>query len=360
MILTPLILGALAVLPGDDAPRAVDLEAPGQLLRLGGCADSGVGGLSVSHDGRVVAFASDAANLGPEDANGRRDVFLLDRDLGRLLLVSTTADLGPAAGPSLEPSLSADGRRIAFTSFARLDDLDAGPFGDIYVRDLPAGPPRRVSLGLDGSLARGTSRAPSLSADGRLVVFQSQAPNLVPDDANGVGDVFLHDLESGTTRCLSAGTDGVPADGASRSPAISGDGRWVAFATRAPELGANAGEVLVLLDLETGSSQVVARLADGPDPRPALDLHGERLSFSARQPAATHQPPLARPVDARLQYARSKGVTRPLVRGAPDGLDADILELVATPDGGTVVFSSRTPLVEGGEAGRADVYVLDA
>ncbi|MFE0520179.1 TolB family protein [Streptomyces sp. NPDC058954] len=147
---------------------------------------------SISGDGGRVAFESSLYSLVPGDTNKAPDVFVYDRAAQTTVRVSTAADGTQADGPSAGASLSADGRHVAFTSTA--DNLvpgDTNGVADIFVKDLATGLVSRVSLGADGAQADGASTAASLDAHGRRAAFLSTATNLVPDDTNGVADVFV-------------------------------------------------------------------------------------------------------------------------------------------------------------------------
>ncbi|MBO0828651.1 MAG: PD40 domain-containing protein [Streptosporangiales bacterium] len=156
---------------------------------------------SVSADGRYVAFDSLASNLVPGDRTGTWDVFVHDRDTGTIERVSLAAD-GSAASPgvSQEPSISADGRYVAFLSAAsNLVPGDTNGTGDVFVHDRVSGTNERVSVASDGSEGDLFSEQPSISADGRYVAFDSQATNLVPvpGDTNFDADVFVRDRNAG-------------------------------------------------------------------------------------------------------------------------------------------------------------------
>jgi TolB protein len=169
---------------------------------------AGAGG-AISADGRYVVFSSTGTNLVPDDTNGASDVFRHDRKTGVTIRVSVGPGgaQGTGAHPGSDsPSVSADGRRVAFWSSA--DGLVAGPHGarDVYVRDVGAGATSVASPAVGGAASNGaldaTSFTPRISGDGRYVTFLSWATNLVPDDTNDVADVFLRDLKKGTTRRL--------------------------------------------------------------------------------------------------------------------------------------------------------------
>jgi hypothetical protein len=195
---------------------------------------------STSVDGRYVAFNSLASNLVTGDTNGFYDVFVHDRVLGTTERVSVSTAGAQGDGDSsfsFTPSISSDGRYVAFSSVATtLVTGDTNGFADVFVRDRQNGTTVRVSLSTGGAQGNGDSMAPSISGDGRYVAFESLASNLVTGDTNGTWDVFVHDLQTGTTERVSLGSNGAQAAGGSYWPAISSDGRYVAFQSYAANL----------------------------------------------------------------------------------------------------------------------------
>jgi Tol biopolymer transport system component len=203
---------------------------------------------AISHDGRWVVFVSDATNLVPGDTNGVRDVFVRDRLAGLTERVSLSTQGAQANNRSSGVAISTDGRYVSFASFA--DTLVAGDTNgavDVFVHDRAGGATWRASVDDAGSQGNGHSgydpatgfMLTGLSADGRFVLFNSLASNLVPGDANGVMDVFVHDLASGRTSCVSLAPDLSFGNGRSmstHSPAISADGRFVGFHSWASNL----------------------------------------------------------------------------------------------------------------------------
>jgi Tol biopolymer transport system component len=192
---------------------------------------------ALSADGRFVAFHSDASHLVPGDTNGLGDVFVRDRRTGRTerVSVSTRGVQGDRDGGS--PALSADGRFVAFHSEAtNLVPGDTNGKRDVFVRDRQAGTTERVSVSTAGGQANDYSYTPAISPGGRFVAFQSLATNLVPGDTNGWGDVFVRDRQAGTTERVSVSTGGVQGNDSSYFPAISAVGRFVAFTSKATNL----------------------------------------------------------------------------------------------------------------------------
>ncbi|KAF3467668.1 PD40 domain-containing protein [Streptomyces sp. Tu 3180] len=149
----------------------------------------------MSGDGRYVVFESDADDLVPGDTNGRVDVFLRDLRTGATERVSLTAAGGQTDGDSGQPVISEDGRHVVFRSEA--SGLVAGETarGPLFARDLRTGVNRRVTVAHDGGESDSQSWSDAaVSRDGRVVAFESWATNLVPDDTNGLRDVFVRRL----------------------------------------------------------------------------------------------------------------------------------------------------------------------
>jgi Tol biopolymer transport system component len=192
---------------------------------------------SVSGDGRFVAFHSGATNLVPGDTNGVVDVFVRDRQTQTTTRASVDSSGIGGNGDSYDPSLSADGRYVAFWSYAsNLVSGDTGAYYDVFVHDQQTGATIRVSVDSSGAQANQSSYFPSISATGRYVAFESTASNLVADDTNGRDDIFVRDIQAGTTQRVSLDSSGVEANDGSYCPAISGDGRYVAFESSATNL----------------------------------------------------------------------------------------------------------------------------
>jgi len=213
---------------------------------------------SLSADGRFVAFRSEATNLVAGDTNAADDIFVHDRQTGTTTRVSVDSAGTQGNSYSYTPSISADGRYVAFLSNAsNLVAGDTNASWDIFVHDRQTGTTTRVSVDSTGTQGNGASAYhPSLSADGRFVAFLSEASNLVAGDTNGRSDIFVHDRQTGTTTRVSvdsAGTQGT--GGHSYTPSISADGRYVAFASTATNLVAGdtngTGDIFVH-DRQTG------------------------------------------------------------------------------------------------------------
>ena len=261
----------------------------------------------ISDDGRVVAFSSAATTLtdGPDVNGAIEDVYLVQVSSGSISRASvTSAGVQPDRGDSIHPSLSPDGRWLAFASTAPLDDGPAGSSHDkrprqIYLRDTIGGRTTRVTRTANGGLPNGTSWLPSLSADGRRLAFTSDASNLLDDDNNRASDVFLYDREADAITWVSRAPDGSPAGGESTGAVISGNGRFVAFQSDAANLACAKrcsepnDDINLLWDtfLFDSASGVIVRTSEDelggwmePSAGPALDATGRVIAFSSRHP----------------------------------------------------------------------------
>lgn len=199
---------------------------------------------SLSADGRFVAFSSWADDLVPNDANAVIDCFVYDRISGTTRIVSVDSNGKQGTGWSFGPVISADGRSVAFQSSSDLSPDDTGRY-DIFIRDLNAGQTIKASVSSRGQGGNGASRYPAVSADGRFVAFDSDADNLVPGDDNRLSDIFVYDRKKAATVRVNLSTLGKQSVGAdeysghSEAPSLSADGRFVAFSSTAVNLVAN-------------------------------------------------------------------------------------------------------------------------
>jgi Tol biopolymer transport system component len=210
---------------------------------------SGSRGIAISADGRYVAFDSDASNLVTGDTNGCSDIFVRDRGTSTTTRVSLASDGSQANDGCSGVSISADGRYVAFASTAsNLRYGDANGTFDIFVRDRVDHTTACASVSdVSGDIGNDISSNPVISADGRYVAFSSNADNLVNDDDNGMTDTFLRDLKTTGivtgTHLVSVATDVSQLRGAQGNAvsgtlgiSISADGRYVAFNSNASNL----------------------------------------------------------------------------------------------------------------------------
>ena len=237
------------------------------MLAGAGNADSIEPGISA--DGQHVAFWSFASNLVPGDTNGRRDVFVNDLETGAIAAASANIGGTLGNGDSTNPSVSADGRYVAFQSFA--SDLVTGDTNgrqDVFRKDMQTGAIMLVSSATGGgTLGNSDSFEANISPDGRYVAFCSWASNLVSGDTNSDPDVFVKDTQTGTTTRVSTDGSNNQVWGNSYDPSISADGNLVAFHSTASALVSgdtnNTRDVFVK-NLSTGSvTRVSTSTANG-------------------------------------------------------------------------------------------------
>jgi Tol biopolymer transport system component len=319
--------------------------------------------LALSANGRFVAFSSEADNLVPGDTNGGEDVFVRDRRTGVTERISVGPNGVQGNADSFGPALSANGRFVAFSSYAsNLVPNDTNLTGSVYVHDRRTGLTERVNI--DSILA------PVLSADGRFIAVWSSADNLVPGDTNGASDVFVHDRRTGATERVNLGPDGVQADSnasVSSPPALSADGRLVAFPSRAGNLvpgDTNDARDVFVRDRRTG---VTERISVGPNgvqgndhsSSPALSADGRFVAFTSQAsnlvPGDTN--------DARdvFVHDRRTGATERVSVG-PNGVQGDkqSSSLALSADGRFVAFTSEAGnLVPDDNNASTDVFVHD-
>jgi Tol biopolymer transport system component len=245
---------------------------------------------SISADGRFVSFCSLATNLVAGDTNGHWDVFVRDRQNGTTERVSVASGGAQGNFDSTSSSISADGRRVAFVSDAmNLVPNDLSSELDIFVRDRQNGTTEMVNLSSLGAQGNGTNRRPHISADGRFVVFESTANNLVYPDSNGVYDIFVRDLQFGLLERISLASNGMPGEDWSEEPAISADGRFVAFTSKASNLvpgDTNTGTDIFVRDRENQTTECASRNfmggpANGWSQSPSISADGRCVSFAS-------------------------------------------------------------------------------
>ncbi|MFJ3792756.1 hypothetical protein [Kitasatospora sp. NPDC090091] len=191
----------------------------------------------LSADGRYAVFSSTATNLVPGDTNGQTDVFVRDTWTGRVERISLAEDGSQGAAGSYDGAISGNGRYVVFTSTAALAAGDTNGAEDLYVRDRWTGRTERLTTGdpTRDQTDRNSYRA-SVSLDGRYVAFASTRTDLVPEGTPGLANIFVTDRWNGTTRLISVGANGGPADRPSAEPVISADGSTVGFISKATNL----------------------------------------------------------------------------------------------------------------------------
>ncbi len=245
---------------------------------------------NLSADGRFIVFFSLSSTLVAGDTNGFTDVFVHDRQTGVTSRVSVSSEGVQANYGSSNAVISADGRYVAFESMAyNLVTSDNDLLSDIFIHDRQTGVTSLVSVRSDGTKGNRSSHFPSLSGDGRYVAFDSEATNLVDDDINGCYDVFLHDQQTGLTTRISVAPDGSEANGDSVNPVLSADGGYVAFTSLASNLIAgdtNHRHDIFVRDLQAGATTRITVSSDGTQANhyseyPAISSNGRYVAFQS-------------------------------------------------------------------------------
>jgi predicted RNA-binding protein with TRAM domain len=234
----------------------------------GGPADDNSNQPAMTPDGRYVVFDSFASNLVPGDTNDSQDVFVRDSRRGKTLLVSVDDTGEQGDSDSASAAITPDGRYVAFTSNAvnlsRAADTNEAP--DVFVRDLRKGVTRRVSVSNAEEGGNRSSLSPAISGNGRYVAFSSKATNLVRGDTNEALDVFVRDRWAGTTRRVSVSSSQAQGNDVSASASITPDGRYVGFDSAASNLvrgDTNGSADGFLRDRRTGTTRRVTLSSTG-------------------------------------------------------------------------------------------------
>jgi TolB protein len=244
--------------------------------------------VSLNADGRFVAFSSGASNLAPEK-DLIQDIFVRDRVSGTTELVSVNSSGVPSDGFSIDPAISADGKYVVFTSDATnlvpgdtnqcfnglLDETSRpGDCPDIFVHNRETGLTERVSVSSFGEQADDQSYAPAISADGRYVTFVSRASNLIPNDSNWSG-LFIHDRQTGITERI------LNAPAAKGHYSITPDARFIAYT------GLSNGRYSInVYDRQTGANELISvprpgRSLDGDCINPVMSADGRFVAYTS-------------------------------------------------------------------------------
>ncbi len=321
---------------------------------------------STSDDGRFVAFTNGGEDLVPDDTNGKLDIFVRDRFAAETTRVSISSEGVQGNGHSHFPSISADGRFVAFhsTAFNLVPD-DTNDRLDVFVHDRTLGMTRRVSVNSKGEQGIFESDFADISGNGRFVAFRSRATNLVPGDTNSKLDVFRHDLETGETIRVSVSSNGAQADADCINAAISYDGRYVAFASRAGTLHDDYGSVwfdVYVHDCLTSETDIVSVNADGiqgddHSDEPVVSADGRYLAFlSWASNLVVGETTGSRQAFLWDRVTRS---IRLISRSHCGEIGDDRTDGVAiTPDGiWTAIFSAAQNLIPGGSSHHRDCFL---
>ncbi|HET7486641.1 MAG TPA: hypothetical protein VFJ85_01835 [Acidimicrobiales bacterium] len=374
-------------------PSPASAGSPGATVRVsvstagGQGTEAGTPAPAISDDGSVVAFHTRAEGLVAGDTNDREDVFVRDRTAGTTVRITAPGGVQPN-GPSLFPAVSGNGRYVVFGSGATnlvSGDTNASPPAptasteatgrDVFVWDRTTGAITREDVATNGTegacfagatkVACGTGVAlaeADINADGQWVAFSANATNLVAGDTNGQTDVFLRDRAAGTTTRISKLPNGSQSAGSSLEPAISADGRFVAF-SQAPTSATSAVRQVMIYDRNDGSVTLVSKKSDGTagdanSSLPDISADGRYVAYAS---LATNLVPgdTNAQSDIFLYDRVANTTTRVSVGpGGAQGTAGSFFPSVSA-DGSTVVFDSFNALVAGDTNTNSDVFAYD-
>src|SRR3954453_410467 len=316
----------------------------------------------------ATAPAALAAGKTQRVTNGVSDIFVRDRKAGTSTRVSRSSAGTQADGESLEPHMSRDGRYVIFWSRATnlVPNINDGSL-QTYWRDLATGTTALASVGTDGGPANGTVYGMAVSEGGRYVVIPSDSTNLAAGGGGDRTDVFVRDMQSGTTTLESRGRGGKAPNGASFNAAISADGRWLAFDSDASNLvqGDDNGQTDVFLRDRQAGTTVLVSVPQGGGQGSGLTFSpcgSDDGSLVAFQSQATNRVAgdSNNTDDVFVRDLKAGKTERVSVAGSGAQADQGGVWPSMSGDGSRIAFTSEaTNLVPGDTNGRFDIFVRD-
>jgi hypothetical protein len=324
--------------------------------------------VDISGNGKVVAFYSWSSNLVISDSNKSADIFIRDLNTNLTERISVSSLQAQTNDFSYFPSISYDGRYIAFTSRANnLVTDDTNGVDDIFVHDCVNHSTQRISLHSGGSQANGESSYSNISDNGRFITFKSSATNLVGNDQNNKWDVFIHDIDTGVTERVSISSNGSEGNDYSYRSSVSQDGRYVAFDSNASNLvNADANNVSDIF-LRDRQNDITTRVSVN-----SLGEEGNKQSYSAKisnngkyiiftSAASNLEPNDTNNANDVFIHDIDAGVTK-IVSVNSDGAIGNNHSYAGSVslDGRFIVFmSSATNLVLNDTNGKTDIFLHD-
>jgi Tol biopolymer transport system component len=317
---------------------------------------------SISTDGRYVAFQSQSTNLVSVGIPMGTQMFVRDRQTNTTTLISVDPGGAQGNGDSEMPSISADGRYVAFES--RASNLVTISTSDrqIFVRDLQANKTTLVSVDSSGNQGNDRSFHPSISSDGRYVAFDSFANNLVTGDVNGHRDVFIRDLQANTTTLVSVDSSGNQGNNDSDISSISADGRYVVFQSNASNLvtPSTSGSQIFVRDRQTNNTTLASLGPSGQGNNdssyPSISADGRYVAFASNASNLITPSTSGSQIFVRDRQANTTTLVSENISGNQGNNDSDISSISA--NGYYVVFQSLSSnLVPGDTNSSTDVFV---
>ncbi|WP_433728197.1 hypothetical protein ACQP2Y_14325 [Actinoplanes sp. CA-051413] len=359
-----LVAGAWGT-PASAIPRATTIRV--SATPAGGPPDNFSNEPAISANGRYVAFTSAASDLVRRDTNGAWDVFVRDVRTGVISRVSLSETGAQLDGASYQPAISGDGRYIAFLSFAtNVIAGDPNPTGNIFLHDRRTGSTVRIPPAGEGAPYAPYADSPSISRDGRVIAFSSRNA-VLPGDTNDTSDVFVWRRGTARIEQVSVSSQGHPGDAESYDAAVSADGRYVAFTSNSGNLatdGATGQWQIHLRDLRTRTTTMVSRSSSGVPANGESNVGGVSAggryvlftsSASNLVPGDVNDVPDVFLRDRRLGTTRRVSVSR---TGQQLSMGSGQAALSAT--GRYAAFVSPDPTIVAGDTNElADVFVRD-
>ncbi len=306
---------------------------------------------SISANGRFVAFSSKADNLVPGDTNGIEDIFVYDRITDIVERVSVANDGSQAINFSFQPIISADGRFVAFGSYSEnFVPGDVNDLEDIFVYDRTSRTIQCASLSQDGQTVGGSPS--SISADGRYVTFRSTAKNIVAGDTNDANDIFIYDTVQKTTDRVT-GAGGAEFAGV-QDGLISADGRTIVLSGDLRLSGPNEGDSYYAFDR---ISRTIARITASGEGGFAISADAQLITFQSRSTLVAEDTNTTKDVYVLNRANQTINLISKGVRGIGDR-ESGFPSI--SPGGRFVAFSSdATNLVPNDTNNTVDIFIVD-
>jgi dipeptidyl aminopeptidase/acylaminoacyl peptidase len=323
---------------------------------------------NISSNGQYAVFQSYANNLVTSDTNGKVDIFTKNLATGSTALISSDSSGIIGNNNSVNPTISPNGRYVVFQSSAtNLVTGDTNNMTDVFMKDTQTGITTLISSDSAGVIGNNYSGSPVISLNGQYVVFYSTANNLVTGDTNNAVDIFMKNTQTGVTTLISSNSTGIIGNTGSSDPAISSDGRYIAFNSTANNLvtgDTNGRSDIFIKDTQTGittlvSSDSAGTIGNNNSNSLAISSDGRYVAFSSY---ATNliAGDTNNATDIFLKDTQT-GVTT-LVSSDSAGVIQNNTSYTpkVSSDGRYVVFTSEsTNLVSGDTNGGSDIYLKD-
>lgn len=311
--------------------------------------------ISTSRNGRFVVFTTTASDHVPGDTNQVSDVYLYDRKTRKIARASLGSAGAQPDSDCLSPRVSDDGRYVVFSSAAtNLVPTDGNDRADVFVRDMKKLTTIRVSQTAAGGDLDGASFLPAISADGRTIAFASTATNAIAGDGNGQTDVFVRKLSGGPIERVSVGEGGVEGEGYSSRPALSKDGRYVVFDTNSTAFGAldSSNPAVVLRDRKRATTKFISLGSI-----PSVSDNGAIVAFQSQEALIPGDTNGAN--DVYVAQVKTLALTR--ISVGDDGAEGESHSQNPTISGNGryVAFDSENGILAADTNRRTDVYVHD-